>query len=132
MQVVRRSGQVQFKRESRGREVPRYVGDTAVLSIKSARFSMATPYHDRSCGCVLATPTRPRADAGALHGKAAGSPEQIHETKVEPALHAPDGIMTGVAVGYTSAEELLEDSGGPRRDVLVREELCANLNCGRG
>ena len=57
---------------------------------------------------------------------------QIHETKAEPGLRAADGIVTGVAVDYRSAEELLEDGSGPRGDVLVGKELCADLNCGRG
>jgi hypothetical protein len=56
----------------------------------------------------------------------------FHDAKVEPPLCSTDGIVMAVVVDLGSAEELLEDGGGPRRDILVEEELCAYLNCGRG
>lgn len=54
----------------------------------------------------------------------------MHKITLELLMEA--SIVVAVAVGHRSAEELLEDGSGPRRDVLVGEELCAYLNCGRG
>jgi uncharacterized protein with HEPN domain len=47
----------------------------------------------------------------------------------EPALLE---TQAGVAVDSRSAEELLKDGSGPRRDVLIGEEVPAYLDCGRG
>jgi hypothetical protein len=63
---------------------------------------------------------------------ARSSAVKIHEAKVEPPLSTIWCIVSGVAVEDRSAEELLEDGSGPRRDVLVGEEVRAYLNCGRG
>jgi hypothetical protein len=57
---------------------------------------------------------------------------KIYDAKVEPPLYTAGGIVTGVAVDSRSAKELLKDGSGPRRDVLIGEEVPAYLDCGRG
>jgi hypothetical protein len=52
---------------------------------------------------------------------------KIYDAKVKLPLRATDGIVTTVAVDHRSAEELLDDGSGPRRNVLVGEEVCATF-----